>query len=226
MPLTEPAKAKERILELKPFAVTLDIMMPNKDGWSVLAEIKSDPGTRDIPVVICSIIEQEEKGYSLGAADYLLKPILEEDLVRAMERLNPAGEILDVLIIDDDPNDLRLMERVLLSKAVVIDPSLPRAARGWEAVEQQNTTCRSSSIYSCPRWMAFPFLKNCVTTPSLCNIPVLVVSGGGLTDDQLKQLNDFGQQLLDKGNSQGRVNSYRASKRRSIGLYRKPSSQL
>ena len=84
VPLTEPTKARERILELKPYAVTLDIMMPNKDGWSVLAEIKSDPGTRDVPVVICSIIEQEEKGYSLGAADYLLKPILEEDLVHAM----------------------------------------------------------------------------------------------------------------------------------------------
>ncbi len=126
--LTDPAKARERILELKPFAVTLDIMMPNKDGWSVLAEIKSDPGTQYVPVVICSIVDQEEKGYSLGAADYLVKPILEEDLVQAMDRLNPDGEVMDVLIIDDDPNDLRLMERASWTM-VATGPSWPRVAR-------------------------------------------------------------------------------------------------
>ena len=76
VPLTDPAKAKERILELKPYAITLDIMMPNKDGWSVLTDLKSDPATRDYPVMICSIMEQADKGFSLGAADYLVKPIL------------------------------------------------------------------------------------------------------------------------------------------------------
>ena len=82
--LTDPAKAKERILELKPYAVTLDIMMPSKDGWTVLTALKSDPETRDYPVIICSIMEQTDKGFSLGAADYLVKPILEEDIVHAL----------------------------------------------------------------------------------------------------------------------------------------------
>ena len=80
-------KPRQRILEVKPFAITLDIMMPNTDGWTLLTELKSDPATRDIPVIVCSILEQADKGFSLGATDYLVKPILEEDLVHAIDRL-------------------------------------------------------------------------------------------------------------------------------------------
>ncbi len=106
VPLTDPSKAKERVLEVKPYAVTLDIMMPNVDGWSVLADLKSDPATREVPVIICSIIEQTDKGFSLGAADYLIKPILEEDLVNALRRLNKNGTLTEILVIDEDPNAL------------------------------------------------------------------------------------------------------------------------
>ncbi len=60
--LTDPTQALSRARQLKPFVITLDIMMPGKDGWSVLAELKKDPVTRDIPVFICSILEEEEKG--------------------------------------------------------------------------------------------------------------------------------------------------------------------
>ena len=88
-------------------------MMPNKDGWAVLTDLKSDPDTRNYPVVICSIIEQADKGFSLGAADYLVKPTLQEDLVHALNRLNKNGTIHEVLVIDDDPNDLRLIEKIL-----------------------------------------------------------------------------------------------------------------
>ena len=58
-------------------------------------------------------MEEEEKGFSLGAADYLVKPILEEDLVNSLNRLNGDGSINEVLVIDDDPNDLRLVEKIL-----------------------------------------------------------------------------------------------------------------
>jgi PAS domain S-box-containing protein len=198
IPLTEPAKARERILELKPYAVTLDIMMPNVDGWSVLADIKSDPGTRDVPVVICSIIDQEEKGYSLGAAGYLLKPILEEDLVHAMDSLSPAGEVLNVLIIDDDPNDLRLMERVLLENGRYRPILAQGGQAGWELLKDTVPHAIILDLFM-PDLDGFSILEKLRTDPNLCDIPVLVVSGGSLTDEQLKQLSDFGQQFLSKG---------------------------
>lgn len=72
---------------MKPYAVTLDIMMPEIDGWSLLAELKADPETRNTPIIICSIVEEEEKGFSLGASDYLVKPILEDDLLGWITRL-------------------------------------------------------------------------------------------------------------------------------------------
>jgi PAS domain S-box-containing protein len=198
VPLTDPAKARERILEMKPYAVTLDIMMPHMDGWSVLAEIKADPGTRDVPVVICSIVEQEEKGYSLGAADYLLKPILEEDLVHAMDRLNPAGAVLDVLIIDDDPNDLRLMEKVLLDNGRYRPILAQGGVAGWELLKAMTPSAVVLDLVM-PDLDGFSILEKLRTDPTLCDIPVLVVSGGSLTEDQLKQLNDFGQQIVSKG---------------------------
>ena len=198
VPLTEPSKAIEKIVELKPYAVTLDIMMPNKDGWTLLTEIKSNPLTQDVPVLICTIIEQEEKGYSLGASDYLLKPILEEDLVHAMDRLKKEGEILDVLIIDDDPNDLRLMEKVLLENGRYRPVLAQGGEEGWKLLNRRTPHIIILDLFM-PDMDGFSILERLQKDPSRNQIPVLVVSGGSLSDEQLKQLNNFGQQLFNKG---------------------------
>jgi PAS domain S-box-containing protein len=198
VPLTDPSKAKEQILKLKPFAVTLDIMMPNKDGWSVLTDLKSDPLTRDYPVIICSIMEQADKGFSLGAADYLVKPILEEDLVSALDRLNKDGTIHEVLVIDDDPNDLRLIEKIL-SQHGQYKPILVEGGRnGWETINKKTPHAIILDLFM-PDMDGFTILEKLRENSLLRDIPVLVISGGGLTNEQQKQLNDFGQRLITKG---------------------------
>lgn len=198
LPLTDPSKAKEQVLKIKPFAITLDIMMPNKDGWSVLTELKSDPATRDFPVIICSILEQADKGFSLGAADYLVKPILEEDLVHALDRLNRNGTIHEVLVIDDDPNDLRLIEKILHQHSRY-KPILAKGGRkGWEAINAKPPHAIILDLFM-PEMDGFSILEKLHETPALCNIPVLVVSGGGLTNEQKQQLDAFGQRLITKG---------------------------
>lgn len=198
VPLTDPLKAKERILEVKPFAVTLDIMMPHKDGWSVLTDLKSDPDTKDYPVIICSIMEQADKGFNLGAADYLVKPILEEDLVHALDRINKDGSIHEVLVIDDDPNDLRLMEKILNENGRY-KPILAQGGRkGWEILNMQPPHAIILDIFM-PEMDGFSILEKLRDDPRLCQIPVLVVSGGGLTNEQQQQLTDFGQRLITKG---------------------------
>jgi PAS domain S-box-containing protein len=198
VPLTDPSKAKERILDLKPFAITLDIMMPNQDGWTVLNNLKSDPDTRDYPVVICSIMEKADKGFSLGAADYLVKPILEEDLVVALKRLNKNGDIYEVLVIDDDLDDLRLMGKIL-NEHGQFKPTLVEGGRkGWEAINEKIPHAIILDIFM-PEMDGFTILENLHANPKLRDIPVLVVSGGGLTNEQQQQLNDFGQRLITKG---------------------------
>ena len=198
VPLTDPMMAKERILELKPYAITLDIMMPERDGWSVLADIKSDPVTRDYPVVICSIIEEEDKGYSLGATDYLVKPILQEDIVHALDRLNGDGNIHEVLIIDDDPNDLRLMDKILNDHGRYKPVLAEGGRKGWETL---NSTMPHAIVLDLfmPDLDGFSILEKLRNDPRLCHIPVLVVSGGGLTNEQWAQLDDFGHRLIQKG---------------------------
>ena len=198
VPLTDPAKAREEILKIKPFAITLDIMMPNKDGWSVLTDLKSDPATKDYPVIICSIMEQADKGFSLGAADYLVKPILEEDLVCALDRLNKDGTIHEVLVIDDDPNDLRLIEKIL-DQHGRYKPILAEGGRkGWEAIITKTPHAIILDLFM-PEMDGFTILEKLRENSVLRDIPVLVVSGGGLTTQQQQQLNDFGQRLITKG---------------------------
>jgi CheY-like chemotaxis protein len=198
VPLTEPAKAKERVRELKPFAVTLDIMMPNIDGWTVLTELKSDPATRDIPIIICSIVEQTDKGFNLGAADYLVKPILEEDLVHSLDRLNKSGNINEVLVIDDDPNDLRLIEKILNEHSKYKTILAEGGRKGWEIIITNPPDAIILDIFM-PEMDGFTILEKLRDEPSLRDIPVVVVSGGGLTNEQQKQLADYGQRLITKG---------------------------
>jgi len=196
--LTNPAKAKERIAEIKPYAITLDIMMPNMDGWALLTDLKSDPATRDIPVIVCSILEQADKGFSLGAADYLVKPILEEDLVHAINRLNGDGSIREVLVIDDDLNDLRLIEKILNNHGEY-KPILAEGGRkGWEAIKAKTPDAIILDIFM-PDMDGFTILEKLRGNPALRDIPVLVVSGGGLTNEQHQQLRDFGKRLIAKG---------------------------
>jgi signal transduction histidine kinase/DNA-binding response OmpR family regulator len=198
VPLTDPAKAREQVLKIKPYAITLDIMMPNQDGWSVLADLKSDPVTRDYPVIICSIMEQVDRGFSLGAADYLVKPILEEDLVCALDRLNKKGTIHEVLVIDDDPNDLRLIEKIL-NQHGQYEPVLAEGGRkGWEAIIKKTPHAIILDLFM-PDMDGFTILEKLRENSALRDVPVLVVSGGGLTNEQQRQLNDFGQRLITKG---------------------------
>jgi PAS domain S-box-containing protein len=198
VPLTDPSRAKEKILELKPYAVTLDIMMPNIDGWTVLTNLKTDPETRQVPVVICSIIEQSDKGFNLGASDYLVKPILEEDLVNAVNKLNKNGNIREVLVIDDDANDLRLIEKILTEHGRYKAILAHGGRAGWEAINAKHPQAIILDIFM-PEMDGFTILEKLRESPTLRDIPVLVVSGGGLTNEQHQQLADYGQRLITKG---------------------------
>ena len=198
VPLTDPSQAKAKILELKPYAVTLDIMMPNIDGWTVLTSLKTDPETRHYPVVICSIMEQTDKGFNLGASDYLVKPILEEEIVNAINKLNKDGSIREVMVIDDDPNDLRLIEKILKNHGQYKTILVEGGRKGWEALSINPPDAIILDIFM-PEMDGFTILEKLRENPALREIPVLVVSGGGLTNEQHQQLAEYGQRLIAKG---------------------------
>ena len=102
------AEALTRARELHPDAMTLDIMMPVADGWTVLAALKGDPGLADIPVVLVSILDEQNRGYALGAVDDLVKPIDRNRLLSTLNRICHARS-KRLLVIDDDDALLDLM---------------------------------------------------------------------------------------------------------------------
>ncbi len=199
IPLTDPSRAVERARQLRPFAITLDIMMPGIDGWQVLDALKSDSITRHIPVIVCSIIEDLEKGFNLGATDYLVKPILEDDLVNALDRLNTDGSIRDVLVIDDNPDDLRLISKILNDdgryKAILAEGG----KSGWNMISTGSPPHAIVLDLFMPDMNGFQILEKIQADQKLRDIPTIVISGMELTSEQKKQLNEFGQNILTKG---------------------------
>lgn len=98
---------------LRPGAILLDVMMPGLDGWSVLSALKADPEQATIPVVMVTLINERGTAFSLGAADYMVKPVEWERFRQVMDRFHKAKG--DVLVVDDD-SDTRQRMRVLLEQ--------------------------------------------------------------------------------------------------------------
>ncbi len=97
-------KGIQMAIEKQPFAITLDVMLPKKDGWSVLKELKENPGTKDIPIIMLSILGEKNIGYGLGAFEYFVKPISADKILSTFSRLeNLANKrIQKIVIVDDD----------------------------------------------------------------------------------------------------------------------------
>ncbi len=197
VPVTDPEQALAVARELQPFAITLDIMMPGRDGWSILQQIKQDPETRHIPVIICSILEDQEKGFSLGAADYLVKPILEEDLVQSVRRLNLDDSLHTILVVDDDEADLRLVKKILDQEGRF---EVLTALGGQEALlvlEKELPHAIILDLYM-PGLDGFSLIETVRANPHLRNIPVIIFTGGDLEEEQRRKLLSAGQELLQK----------------------------
>ncbi|MBL8089919.1 MAG: GAF domain-containing protein [Anaerolineales bacterium] len=199
VPLTDASRAVEKVKQLKPFAITLDIMMPGIEGWTVLDALKSDPDTRHYPVIICSIIEDLEKGFNLGASDYLVKPILEEDIVNALDKLNTDGSIREVLIIDDNPNDLRLIGKMLMDDGRYKPILADSGQSGWNIIKSGNPPHAIILDLFMPDLDGFQLLEKLQGDKKLREIPTIVISGMEVTVEQKNQLKEFGQRLLTKG---------------------------
>ena len=181
---------------IKPATITLDVMMPDMDGWSVLRALQADPELRDIPVVIVSMVDDKTKGYSLGATDYLTKPVSREQLLKVMNRYHCADDFCVVLVVEDDEETRNIMARTMEKE----DWDVMQAGNGREALEQM-TQIKPDLILldlMMPVMDGFDFLTAMRARPEWQHIPVIVITAKDLTADDRKRLTGRVEEIVEK----------------------------
>jgi signal transduction histidine kinase/CheY-like chemotaxis protein len=185
--------------ELHPAAITLDINMPDLDGWTVLAAIKGDPQLASIPVVLVTIEDNRSRGYSLGAAEYLTKPIDRERLIALLREISsPVAR--KVLLVDDDEIMRESVRRVLEQEQWEVTG----ASNGRFALERLAESSPDVILLDLmmPEMDGFEFLLAMRQRPEWRDIPVLVLTARDLTAEEHKQLNGYVERVMRKNASE------------------------
>ena len=183
--------------EMQPDIITLDIVMPHIDGWSVLKLLKSDEALQHIPVVVMSLLGDKEMGHALGAVDYISKPIDRDYLVEAIKRIRDINDSSQVLIIDDDSDTREMLSRTIAS----VGCTVTQASGGAMALNRMREQKPSVVLLDImmPEMDGFEFLEHLRQEPAWMDIKVIIVSAKDLTTEDLEWLNSRSTQIFQKG---------------------------
>jgi DNA-binding response OmpR family regulator/anti-sigma regulatory factor (Ser/Thr protein kinase) len=182
---------------VRPMVIILDVLMPDMDGWSVLSTLKADPVLSAIPVIMLSITDEQHKGFTLGAADFLTKPIDSARLLQVLQHHQGKQNAPLVLIVEDDA-PLRALLRQQFHTA------------GWAVREAENGRVALESLTECqptvllldlimPEMDGFTFLREIEKTDAWREIPVIVMSAKPMTPEDRLQLHGTVTTILQKG---------------------------
>jgi signal transduction histidine kinase/CheY-like chemotaxis protein len=183
--------------EVHPDAITLDVLMPGMDGWAVLSALKADPALADIPVIMITIADEKQVGYSLGVADYLTKPVDWKRLTAVLQKYERADAACRVLLVEDDTRT-RKMLRTRLKK------------HGWPVTEAENGRVALERMAErlpdlilldlmMPEMDGFQFLDQLRMNEDWRSIPIIVVTAKDLTEEDHRRLNGYVESILQKG---------------------------
>jgi signal transduction histidine kinase/CheY-like chemotaxis protein/putative methionine-R-sulfoxide reductase with GAF domain len=183
-----------RARELRPDAITLDVMMPGMDGWAVLSALKADPDVADIPVIMLTIVDDKNLGYALGAADYLTKPIDRERLVTVLKQHRRDRP---VLVVDDDAEIRQLLRRMLEPEGYAV----VEAENGRVALDRLRTSAPGAILLDLmmPEMDGFEFVAEFRRHEGWRGIPIIVVTAKDLSREDRERLNGHVQRILQKG---------------------------
>jgi CheY-like chemotaxis protein len=182
---------------LRPEAITLDVMMPGMDGWAVLSALKNDPELADIPVVMLTIVDDQNMGYALGAAEYLTKPVDRDRLASVLKKYAGDGQSRSALVVDDEPEARDMLRRALES-------------HGWSVVEAPNGRAAIEKLQErrpavilldlmMPEMNGFQFVEELQKNADWREIPVVVVTAKDLTQEERVLLDRQVGIVLQKG---------------------------
>ncbi|XXF78825.1 response regulator [Myxococcaceae bacterium GXIMD 01537] len=188
--------ALNKARDLKPQAIILDILLPKLDGWQVLSQLKSDPALASIPVILVSVEEQRARGFSLGACEYLVKPVEPEQLVEVVRRsLGTSVSSAEVLVVDDDASTRELVSRNLRRAGF----STTEARSGEDALLKARVSPPALVVLDLmmPNLDGFEVLRR-LRAEKLA-VPVVVLTGKTLSPDEEALLRDGFTGFVKKG---------------------------
>lgn len=184
--------------EIRPVAVVLDIVLPGIDGWTVLRHIKADPELVNIPVVLCTMLDESRRGYVLGASAYVAKPIEREPFLKILRKVTESqsdGE-LSVMIVEDDVATRDLTTQMLEREGMRV----LTAQDGMEGLELLRRSRPDVILLDLmmPNMDGFQFLERIREQAHTRDIPVVVVSSKDLTPEEINFLKGKVSQMLKK----------------------------
>jgi signal transduction histidine kinase/CheY-like chemotaxis protein len=186
----------------KPAAITLDILLPDLDGWEVLTRLKRDDATNEIPVIVVSVVDNPELGVALGALDYFVKPVPAKELISRLSRFHfkrKNGDKLKVLVVDDEPANRDWLKRVLEPAGF----NVMLATGGREAIAM--TKSRKPDLVMLdlmmPEVTGFDVVEALRGDPLTVATPIMVLTAKNLTEADIEQLNGHVSTILSRGST-------------------------
>ena len=192
---TSGAEALELAARERPFAITLDIIMPDMDGWEVLQGLKKNPETKEIPVIIVSISEDRETGFALGAIGYVSKPVSQKLLVSEIEKIGKPGT-RSIMIVDDNDLDRQEIRRIVEEEGLKPIKAEDGAAC-LELIQKQVPDVLVLDLMM-PEPDGFAVLERIRSNPATRDLPVIVVTAKDLTEDDRNKLSGKVFSVLEK----------------------------
>ena len=183
--------------KLRPKVICLDILMPSMDGWSVLLSLKADPELSGIPVVIWSMTSDKQLGYTLGASEFLMKPVQREQLINVLDKYVSNRIDHSILVIEDDTATSELMAKLLHKEGYIVT----QAHNGRVALE-----CIAKEIpqlimldLMMPEMDGFQFVEEMRKRHEWRNIPIVVLTAKSITVEDRNRLQGYVKNVIQKG---------------------------
>ncbi len=195
-------EAVKKAKDLRPDAITLDVFMPEGNGFETLAELRKSPETANIPIIIVSIVDQKQAGFALGAADYLIKPIRKPMLLETIRKHAPiaaSDDDANILLVDDDPATLELVEETLRSAGYETQ-SVQNGVRALEVLSSKFVSAVLLDLLM-PGMDGFEVIRHVRKEATLKDLPILVMTGKVLAKEEIALLNRETQALFHKNGS-------------------------
>jgi signal transduction histidine kinase/DNA-binding response OmpR family regulator len=183
--------------EIVPDMITLDVMMPEMDGWETLVALKNDPFLVNIPVVMSSIIEDRHLAQTLGAVDYLAKPVDKEKLLKVVDKHIARSARGPILVIEDDPDTLEITCDLLVQAGW----SIQAAENSIEAIEiiEKSPPMLILLDLMMPEMDGFEVIKKLRYHPQWQLIPIIVITSVELSTSEYAQMSKQVQNIFQKG---------------------------